>query len=106
MDAMLLLLARPAGQGASELVNRAICKCIPLLARYSEEKAMQIFDEQFTILRRGTDKTALRGAAYACAGIVKGQGMKFLKERDILGIVQRECFLGKKADPLRLQAGL
>jgi hypothetical protein len=32
--------------------------------------------------------------------------MKFFKERDIIGILQKECFTGKKIDPLRLQAGL
>jgi len=32
--------------------------------------------------------------------------MKFFKERDVIGIVQKECFAGKKADPLRLMSGL
>lgn len=32
--------------------------------------------------------------------------MKFFKEKDVLTILQKECFTGKKADPLRLQAGL
>ena len=32
--------------------------------------------------------------------------MKFFKERDIIGILQKDCFTGKKIDPLRLQAGL
>jgi len=32
--------------------------------------------------------------------------MKFLKERDIIGVIQKECFTGKKADATRLMAGL
>jgi len=32
--------------------------------------------------------------------------MKFLKERDVLGVLQKDCFAGKKADPLRLMSGL
>ena len=87
-------------------MNQAVCRCIPLLARFAEAKGEQIFEAQLTILRSGTTESALRGAAYACAGFIKGRGMRFLKERDILGILQRECFAGKKADPLRLQAGL
>ena len=44
-EAMLRLLARSEAQGASELVNRAICKCIPLLSRFFEERTKQIFGE-------------------------------------------------------------
>ena len=106
LDAMLQLLARSKAAGASEVVNEAICKCIPLLARFAEDRAKAIFDAQLTVLRSGKDEGALRGAAFACAGVIKGQGMKFLREKDILGILQRECFAGKKPDPLRLQAGL
>jgi hypothetical protein len=105
-EKMLQLLARPKDKGASELVNRAICRCIPLLSRFFEERTKQSFAEQLTVLRSGKKESELRGAAYACAGIIKGQGMKFFKERDIIGILQRECFTGKKVDALRLQAGL
>lgn len=97
------MLMRPNG---SELVNKSICKCIPKLSRFFEERTKQIFNEQLNILRASKTESELRGAAYACAGIVKGCGMKFFKERDVIGILQRECFAGKKADPLRLQAGL
>jgi HEAT repeat protein len=105
-EKMLQLLARGKDQGASELVNKAICKCIPLLARFFEEKTQKTFTEQFSIIRMGKKESELRGAAYACAGIIKSQGMKFFGEKDVLGILQKECFMGKKTDPLRLQAGL
>ena len=90
----------------SELVNKSICRCIPMISRFFEDRTKQIFNEQMNIIRSGKIESELRGAAYACAGIIKGQGMKFFNERDIIGILQRECFQGKKADPLRLQAGL
>jgi hypothetical protein len=32
--------------------------------------------------------------------------MKFFKDKDIFDIILKECFSGKKIDPLRLQAGL
>jgi hypothetical protein len=53
-------------------------------------------------LRSGKVEHELRGAAFCCAGIVKGFGTKFFIEKDILGILDKECFAGKKADPLRL----
>ena len=105
-EKMLQLLMRPIGKGASELVNVSICRCIPKISRFFEDRTKQIFNEQFNILRSGNVESELRGAAFACAGIVKGAGMKFFKERDIIGIVQKECFAGKKTDALRLQSGL
>jgi len=93
-------------KGGSELVNKSICKCIPRLSRFCEDRTKQIFNDQLNILRTGKVESELRGAAYACAGIIKGCGMKFFKERDIIGILQRDCFSGKKADALRLLAGL
>lgn len=48
----------------------------------------------------------MRASAYAIAGIVKGYGMKFLIEKDIIGILNRECFKSKKVDALKTQASL
>lgn len=105
-EKMLQLLSRHKDSEGYEQVSRAICKCIPLLSRFFEDRTKQIFNEQFTIIRQGKDEKELRGAAFACAGIIKGQGIKFFKEREVIGILQKECFTGKKVDPLRLQAGL
>lgn len=71
-EKMLQLLARSKANGASELVNRAICKVIPLLSRFFEDRTKQIFNDQFNILRAGKKEHEIRGAAFACAGIIKG----------------------------------
>jgi hypothetical protein len=105
-EKMLQLLMRSQAKGASEMVNKSICRCIPKLSRFFEDRSKQIFDQQFKILREGKVESELRGAAFACAGLIKGFGMKFFKESNILGIVEKECFTGKKVDPLRLQSGL
>jgi hypothetical protein len=44
-EKMLQLLSRGKDQGASELVNQAICKCIPLLSKFFEEKILKTFTE-------------------------------------------------------------
>ena len=46
-EKMLQLLSRGKDQGASELVNQAICRCIPLLSKFFEEKILKTFTEQF-----------------------------------------------------------
>jgi len=46
-EKMLQLLVRTKKQGASELVNKSICKCIPKLSRFFEDRSKQIFTEQF-----------------------------------------------------------
>lgn len=76
------------------------------MTRYLEDRSKQIFNEQFAIIRSGKIESQIRGAAYACAGIIKGFGMKFFRDRSIIDILQKECFTGKKVEPLRLQAGL
>lgn len=40
------------------------------------------------------------------AGLLKGLGMNFMVECDIIGIMTRESFDSKKTDPIRKQAGL
>lgn len=46
-EKMLQLLVRTKKQGASELVNKSICTCIPKLSRFFEDRSKQIFTEQF-----------------------------------------------------------
>jgi hypothetical protein len=57
------------------------------MSRYFEDRSKQIFNEQFAIIRSGKVESQLRGAAYACAGIIKGFGMKFFKERAIIDVL-------------------
>jgi len=86
-EKMMALLLRPKNKGASEMVNKSICKCVPKLVHYFDEKAKHAFNEMFQILRHGKHEHEIRGAAYGCAGIAKGFGLKFFIERDILGII-------------------
>jgi hypothetical protein len=45
-------------------------------------------------------------SAFAAAGLLKGLGMAYLVEIDILSIVAKESFDSKKTDSIRKQAGL
>lgn len=78
---------RSKAQGATELVNRSVCKCIPKLSRFFEDRTLQIFNQQFDIIKSGTNESEIRGASYACAGIIKGFGMKFFKDKDIFAVL-------------------
>lgn len=105
---MLALLARPTSK-ASELVNQSICRCIPHICRFFEDRAKTVFEQQFKKVLDPTMKVPggeLRGAAYCCAGIIKCFGMKFLREKNILGQVQAQNFAGKKTEPIKIQSGL
>ena len=48
----------------------------------------------------------MKGIAYVVAGLLKAQGMKALNESDLIGILSREYFASKRADPTRKQACL
>lgn len=62
----------------SELIRQSICKCIPQLARFFDDRSKKLFEEQLTVLRESQDEKLLRGSAYAVAGIIKGLGMQTL----------------------------
>ena len=94
---MVELLGSP-----SEFLRQSICKCISQLAKFFDDKAKLVLDENFRILREGMDEKVLRGSAFAVAGIVKGLGCM---NGELIETVQKECF-SKKADPLRKVAGL
>ena len=99
-EKMLELLNTP-----SELIRQSICKVIPQLARFFDDKSRKFLEDHFKILRESQDEKLLRGSAYAVAGIVKGLGMQTLTQMDILSIIQKECF-SKHSDPLRKVSGL
>jgi hypothetical protein len=89
----------------SELIKVSICKVIPQLARFFDEKSKQFLDDNLTILRTSKDDKILRGSAFAVAGIAKGLGLLKFKALNILPIIQKECF-AKNSDPLRKISGL
>lgn len=43
---------RPKDQ-QSELVNKSICRCVPKLARFFEDKAKAIYDQMLGIILNG-----------------------------------------------------
>lgn len=48
----------------------------------------------------------MRVSSFAAAGLLKGLGMNFMVESDIISIIARESFDSKKTEPIRKQAGL
>ena len=81
-ETMLSLLNIP-----SEMMRQSICKCIPQIARYFDDRSRKFLEEHLTILRKSEDEKLLRGSAYAVAGIAKGLGMQVFNSYDILNIV-------------------
>lgn len=96
-------------KGKNEFLLQAVCKCIPNLARYFPEKAKSIIKENMVfITETGTNEREISTAVYVTVGLCKSLGMKYIKspEANILQILQKKCFDGKKIDPLRKRAGL
>ena len=50
--------------------------------------------------------STLKGYAFATAGLLKCGGFTLIAEKDILGILERESFTGKKVPAERKCAGL
>lgn len=48
----------------------------------------------------------MRVSAFATAGLLKGLGMTFMVESDIIGLITKESFDSKKTESIRKQAGL
>ena len=61
-------------------VKKAICKCIPQLAKYFPEKAKQYMTTHFTTLRNDKIEKNLIAQAYICAGLTKSLGMQYVQE--------------------------
>lgn len=71
------------------------------MAKYLPEKAREGYLIKYlTILRETKDSTAIKGAAFAVAGLLKCGGMQLIEEMDIFGIFGKESF-HKKAEPIR-----
>lgn len=90
----------------SNSVKKAICKCIPQLAKFFPEKAKQYLEAQMTILRTSKDEKQVRACSYAVAGLAKSLGMAYTKEQGFMETMTSECFVSKKTDAIRKQAGL
>jgi len=86
---------------SSLAVKKAICRCIPQLAKYFPDRAKQYLTAQLETLRQGKTEKVLTAAAYACAGLTKALGMQYVAEIDLLGVIEKESFESKKTDPIR-----
>ena len=91
---------------ASLVLQRSICKCIPQLTKFFAEKAKTYFSANLKQLRESKDENTVRVSAFAVAGLLKGLGMSFMVESDVIGIITKESFDSKKTEPIRKQAGL
>jgi flagellar motor component MotA len=99
-EKMLELLNSP-----SELIRQSICRVIPQLARFFEDKSRKFLDDHMKILKESQDDKVIRGSAYAVSGIIKGLGMSNMKDMDLLNTTHNHCFT-KHADPMRKISGL
>ncbi|CAK9780191.1 putative regulation of translational elongation-related protein [Cutaneotrichosporon oleaginosum] len=69
----------------SELVQSAVADCLPALVQgMSSEETEYLVDRLFSTLTTGSKYAARRGAAYGVAGVVKGRGLRSLKEYDLM----------------------
>ncbi len=69
-EKMLELLNSP-----SELIRQSICRVIPQLARFFDDKSRKFLESHLKVLRESQDEKLIRGSAYAVSGIIKGLGM-------------------------------
>ena len=90
----------------SLVLQRSICKCIPQLTKFFPEKAKAYFTANLKLVRESKDEKVVRVSAFAVAGLLKGLGMSFMVESDVLGIISKESFDSKKTESIRKQAGL
>jgi hypothetical protein len=79
-EKMLELLNTP-----SELIRQSVCKVIPQLARFFDDKSKKFLEEHMKVLKESQDEKVIRGSAYAVAGIIKGLGMQTFLSLDLLG---------------------
>jgi len=101
-DRLLELLIK----GASESVSKAVCKCIPHLAKFFPDKAKNLVKDHLTKVLTSKEEKVVKASTYALVGLLKALGMSTIAELDILTQFKNECFESKKIDPIRKQAGL
>jgi len=99
-EKMLELLNAP-----SDMIRRSICRCIPQLAKFFEDRSRKFLADHMEVLLKSTEEKLVQGSAYAVAGIVKGLGIKTLQQESILDRIEKGCF-GKHAEPLRKISGI
>jgi hypothetical protein len=88
----------------SEVVQAAVCDCLPPLVRVIEADVPDLVDQLTADLFGAAKYAERRGAAYGLAGVVKGRGLGSLKEFGILGRLRDNA--EDKKDPHARQGAL
>ncbi|KAI5477515.1 translational activator [Pseudohyphozyma bogoriensis] len=69
----------------SEVVQAAVCDCLPPLIRVIEKDVPRLADQLLADLFEAPKYAERRGAAYGLAGVIKGRGIGALREFGVLG---------------------
>lgn len=69
----------------SEVVQAAVCDCLPPLIKVIKDDVPDLVDELLTDLFSAPKYAERRGAAYGLAGVVRGRGISALREFGVLG---------------------
>ncbi|KAK4705757.1 hypothetical protein P7C70_g456, partial [Phenoliferia sp. Uapishka_3] len=72
----------------SEVVQVAVCDCLPALIRVIGDDVPPLVDQLLSDLFQAPKYAERRGAAYGLAGVVRGRGLSSLKEFGVLGRLQ------------------
>ncbi|KAM0756603.1 ARM repeat-containing protein [Meredithblackwellia eburnea MCA 4105] len=72
----------------SEVVQIAVCDCLPALVKDMGDELPPLVDQLLSDLFQAPKYAERRGAAYGLAGIVRGRGLTSLKEFGVLGRLQ------------------
>lgn len=72
----------------SEVVQLAVCECLPPLVKVIKNDVPPLVDQLLNDLFTAAKYAERRGAAYGLAGVVKGRGLLSLKEFGILGALR------------------
>jgi hypothetical protein len=71
-------------KGASESVSKAVCKCIPHLAKFFPDKAKNLVKDHLAKVLTSKEEKVVRASTYSLVGLLKALGMSTIAELDIL----------------------
>ncbi|GAA5986671.1 hypothetical protein JCM11641_001358 [Rhodosporidiobolus odoratus] len=72
----------------SEVVQAAVCDCLPPLIRVVKDDVPDLADQLLNDLFNAPKYAERRGAAYGLAGLVRGRGLSAIQEFGIMGRLQ------------------
>ncbi|GAA5901674.1 hypothetical protein JCM8208_001574 [Rhodotorula glutinis] len=72
----------------SEVVQAAVCDCLPPLIRVIKADVPDLADQLLNDLFNGAKYAERRGAAYGLAGVVAGRGLSAIQEFGVMGRLQ------------------